>query len=120
MDDIVPHNSASNERLICLDGSIGNYKPIGISVVHNPSHLEVANPVAMGKAYAKIQDYDNNTHKVFNIIIHGDAALSAQGVIYENLSFHRLPGYDVGGSIHIVINNQIGFTTEKGRSSLYW
>lgn len=122
IDDVISHVSVSNEKVFCLDGSIKDYKPIQVSMVHNPSHLEAANPVGMGKVYAKIQDYDNDSSKVLNLMIHGDSALSGQGIIYENLSFHKSPGSNIGGTIHIVTNNQIGYTTQNewSRSSTYW
>ncbi len=122
IDDVVSHVSVSNEKTFCLDGNLNNAKSIRVSMVHNPSHLEAVNPVGMGKTFAKIKDYDNNNGTVLNLMIHGDSALSAQGVIYENLSFHKTPESDIGGSLHLVTNNQIGYTTEKenNRSSRYW
>ncbi len=122
IDDVVSHVSVSNEKTFVLDGSLSESKPIQVSMLHNPSHLEAANSVGMGKTHAKIEDYDGNKDKVLNVMIHGDSAVSGQGVIYENLSFHKGPGCDVGGSIHIVTNNQIGYTTNKenSRSSRHW
>jgi probable 2-oxoglutarate dehydrogenase E1 component DHKTD1 len=119
IDDVVSHIATSNSKTFCLDGNLKEHKAIQISLLHNPSHLEAINPAGMGKAYAKIQDYEGNNDKVLNLVIHGDAALSAQGVIYETLSFHRSPLCDVGGTIHIVTNNQIGYTTQgaNARSS---
>jgi 2-oxoglutarate dehydrogenase complex dehydrogenase (E1) component-like enzyme len=86
-------------------------------MLHNPSHLEAINPVTMGKSYAKIQDKEGEDQsskqsKVLNLLIHGDAAVSAQGIIYEALSFHKSPLCDVGGTLHIITNNQIGYTTQ--------
>lgn len=121
IDDVVSHVAVSNQKLFCLDGRLENHKPITVSMLHNPSHLEAINPVGMGKAYAKMMDNDCQKETVLNIVIHGDAALSAQGVIYESLSFHKSPLCNLGGTLHIVTNNQIGYTTqiECSRSSEY-
>ena len=88
-----------------------------ITLLPNPSHLESVYPVLEGYSRARVDE----GIKVQPIVIHGDAALSGQGVVYETLQFQRLPGYKVGGTIHLVINNQIGFTTlpEEGRSTFY-
>ncbi|KAL2886188.1 putative oxoglutarate dehydrogenase protein [Ceratocystis lukuohia] len=98
-------------------------KRVHLSLVANPSHLEAEDPVVMGKTRA-IQHYNNDeeTHDTaMSILLHGDAALAAQGIVYECLSFHSLPKYSVGGTIHIVVNNQIGFTTDPrfARSTPY-
>ncbi|KAI9297678.1 2-oxoglutarate dehydrogenase E1 component [Neoconidiobolus thromboides FSU 785] len=98
-------------------------KRVHLSLVANPSHLEAVNPVVLGKTRA-IQFYsgDLEEHKrSVGVLIHGDAAFAAQGVVYETLGFHELPSYTVGGTIHIVINNQIGFTTDPrySRSTPY-
>jgi probable 2-oxoglutarate dehydrogenase E1 component DHKTD1 len=121
IDDVVSHVAVTNDKIFCLDGSLANYKPIRVSLLHNPSHLEAVNPVAMGKAYAKIQDNSGITETVLNITMHGDSAVSAQGIIYESLSFHKSPKCNLGGTLHIVTNNQIGYTTqnEQSRSSLH-
>jgi 2-oxoglutarate dehydrogenase E1 component len=93
-----------------------------VKLLPNPSHLETVAPVAIGYTRA-IQDlhYAGDTSKIIPIIIHGDASVAGQGVVYETLQMSKLKGYAVGGSIHFVINNQIGFTTdfEDGRSSQY-
>ena len=117
IDDVVSHVSVSNQKLFYLEGNYNDYKPIQVSMIHNPSHLEAIYPVSLGKTLAKVNDGD----KVLNIVIHGDSAVSGQGVIYETLSIHKSPGFDVNGSIHIVTNNQIGYTTmgENSRSSRY-
>ncbi|WP_185882964.1 2-oxoglutarate dehydrogenase E1 component [Blattabacterium cuenoti] len=102
-----------------------NRKSVTIHLVPNPSHLESVNPIVEGIVRAKIDiHYYNNKNKyqkVIPIIIHGDAAISGQGIVYEVLQLSQLNGYKTGGTIHIVINNQIGFTTSciEGRSSLY-
>jgi probable 2-oxoglutarate dehydrogenase E1 component DHKTD1 len=120
IDDVVSHVATTNQKTYCLDGSIKDYKPISVSLLHNPSHLEAIYPVSMGKTYAKGQD-NKNLDSVMNITIHGDAAVSGQGVIYESLSFHRSPNCNLNGTVHIVTNNQIGYTTqgEFSRSSLH-
>jgi 2-oxoglutarate dehydrogenase E1 component len=93
-----------------------------LSLAFNPSHLEFINPVVMGRTKAK-QDrrHDTDGSQVAAILIHGDAAFSGQGIVTETLNLMRLDGYSTGGTIHIVVNNQIGFTTnpEESRSSTY-
>lgn len=84
--------------------------PIFIQLTANPSHLESVDPIIEGQARAKNQLYDNK-RSVLPLLFHGDASLSGQGVIYETMQLSELAGYTVGGTIHIVINNQIGFTT---------
>lgn len=98
-------------------------RKINISLTPNPSHLEAVDPVVTGQARAK-QVLRNDLEfqdKVFPVLIHGDAALAGQGVVYETMQFLRLPGYSTGGTIHLVINNQIGFTTlpDESRSTQY-
>ena len=97
-------------------------KTVHISLCFNPSHLESVNPVALGRMRAK-QDRvgDMERTKGLTILIHGDAAFAGQGVIQETLNMSQLRGYTVGGTLHIVVNNQIGFTTSPsdGRSTTY-
>lgn len=108
-------------------GSSNNYitkkgKTIKMSLAPNPSHLETVDAVVEGIARAKTDhDYEEDYGKVLPILIHGDAAMSGQGVVYEVLQMMSLDGYKTGGTIHIVVNNQIGFTTNylDGRSSTY-
>jgi len=95
---------------------------VHLSLCFNPSHLEFVNPVALGRVRAK-QDRrgDMERSRVMALLIHGDAAFIGEGVVQETLNLSRLPGYRTGGTIHIIVNNQIGFTTppKEGRSTLY-
>jgi len=107
-------------------GATGKYKTrngksIIVSVASNPSHLEWVNPVVEGIARAKQTRLGKGQGKVMPLLIHGDAAFSGQGVVAETLNLSQLKGYRTGGTIHIIINNQIGFTTtpEDARSSVY-
>jgi 2-oxoglutarate dehydrogenase E1 component len=93
-----------------------------LKLTANPSHLEAVNPVVEGFARCKADlIYEENHNKVMPVLIHGDAALAGQGVVYEVAQMSQLPGYFTGGTIHFVINNQIGFTTDwdEARSSTY-
>lgn len=95
---------------------------VNVQLLPNPSHLEVVDPVVSGFARAKAEiNYDSDYDAVLPILIHGDAAVAGQGVIYELLQMYNLKGYKVGGTLHMVINNQIGFTTDfsDARSSDY-
>ena len=99
-----------------------NGKEINVRLTPNPSHLEVVDPVVAGFARAKADTlYNKDYSKVLPILIHGDAAIAGQGVVYELLQMSKLPGYYTGGTIHYVINNQIGFTTDfdEARSADY-
>jgi 2-oxoglutarate dehydrogenase E1 component len=101
--------------------TIGGHK-VKIVLNPNPSHLEAVNAVVEGQTLAKqIQRQDEKKEKVLPILVHGDAAVAGQGVVYETLQLFGLPGYSTGGTIHIVINNQIGFTTlpRDARSTNY-
>ncbi|MEO7564703.1 MAG: 2-oxoglutarate dehydrogenase E1 component [Sphingomicrobium sp.] len=95
---------------------------VHLSLLPNPSHLEAVDPVVLGKSRGVmgVKD-DKHGKKVLPLLLHGDAAFAAQGVVWECLSFSGLPGYGTGGSVHFIINNQIGFTTSPqfGRSSPY-
>ncbi len=97
-------------------------KKININIAPNPSHLETVGAVVQGIARAK-QDrhYKGDLQKVLPIVVHGDAAIAGQGIVYEVVQMAQLDGYKTGGTIHIVINNQVGFTTNylDGRSSTY-
>ncbi|CAN5307029.1 2-oxoglutarate dehydrogenase E1 component [soil metagenome] len=97
-------------------------KTVHLKLVPNPSHLEAVNPVVEGFARAKADlIYGSNYDRVLPILIHGDAALPGQGVGYEVVQMSKLKGYRTGGTMHFVINNQIGFTTDfdDARSSIY-
>jgi 2-oxoglutarate dehydrogenase E1 component len=97
-------------------------KKLHISLCFNPSHLEFVNPVALGRCRSK-QDRDGDADRTDNmtILIHGDAAFIGEGVVQETLNLSELQGYRTGGTLHVVINNQVGFTTEpdQGRSCTY-
>ncbi len=100
-----------------FETSSGNIK---VHMCPNPSHLESVNPMVLGQTKGK-QVLRDNPHSVLPILIHGDAAVSGQGVIYESMQMMNVKGFQVEGCIHIVINNQIGFTTNpnEGRSTRY-
>ncbi|WP_299222982.1 2-oxoglutarate dehydrogenase E1 component [uncultured Psychroserpens sp.] len=97
-------------------------KKINLNIAPNPSHLETVGAVVEGIARAKQDDkYHENPSQVLPIIVHGDAAIAGQGLVYEIIQMAQLDGYKTNGTIHIVVNNQIGFTTNylDGRSSTY-
>ncbi len=97
-------------------------KNIKLSLSPNPSHLEAVNPVVEGIVRARIdQKYEGNNNLIVPILIHGDASVAAQGIVYEVLQMSELQGFKTGGTIHLVVNNQIGFTTNylDARSSTY-
>ncbi len=97
-------------------------KNVHLSLSPNPSHLEAVDPLVEGMVRAKIdKKYDNNYQKIAPILIHGDASIAGQGIVYEVIQMEKLDGYKTGGTIHLVINNQIGFTTnfKDARSSTY-
>ncbi|HUJ11517.1 MAG TPA: 2-oxoglutarate dehydrogenase E1 component, partial [Verrucomicrobiae bacterium] len=97
-------------------------RQVHLSLCFNPSHLEFVNPIVLGRMRAK-QDRsgDTNRERGLALLIHGDAAFAGEGIIQETLNLSELAGYTVGGTLHVVVNNQIGFTTspEEGRSSIY-
>ena len=90
---------------------------INVSLCANPSHLEAVDPIVIGKTKAE-QFYrgDEEGNVVIPILLHGDAAFAGQGVVYETFHLSHLPFYSVGGAIHLVCNNQIGFTTDPRHS----
>ncbi|NJB84644.1 2-oxoglutarate dehydrogenase E1 component [Lewinella marina] len=97
-------------------------KPVNVKLAPNPSHLEAVAPVVEGFARAKADVlYGNDYDKIVPILVHGDAAVAGQGVVFETAQMSGLEAYTTGGSIHLIINNQIGFTTdyEDARTSIY-
>ncbi|WP_418602383.1 2-oxoglutarate dehydrogenase E1 component [Hwangdonia sp.] len=107
---------------LTLDKTYQNGKNIKMNLVPNPSHLETVASVAEGITRAKIDtDYDGDDSKIIPIVVHGDAAIAGQGIVYEVAQMSQLNGYKTGGTVHIVVNNQIGFTTNylDARSSTY-
>ena len=113
--DVKYHLGASSDRE--FDGN-----SVHVSLTDNPSHLEAVNPVVLGQTRAKqFFHKDAQRNKVIPILIHGDAAFAGQGIVAECFAMSGLPGHNTGGTIHIIINNQIGFTTSPrfARSSPY-
>jgi len=98
-----------------------NGKKVGLTLSPNPSHLEAVDPVVLGISRAKIDNILKDEKKICPVMIHGDAAIAGQGVVYEVIQMAQLDGYRAGGTIHIVVNNQVGFTTNylDARSSTY-
>ena len=97
-------------------------KKVYVKLAPNPSHLEAVDPVVLGYTRAQIDDeYRGDKKKAIPVVIHGDAAIAGQGIVYECVQMSRLDGYSTGGTIHFVINNQVGFTTDydDARSSIY-
>jgi len=118
--DVKYHHGARGTR------DIEGAGPVRITLAPNPSHLEFVNPVVAG--WTRSRQFDSvangsepDCDAVVPVLIHGDAAFAAEGVVAESLNMARLPGYHVGGTIHIIVNNQIGFTTDPrdGRSTYY-
>ena len=113
--DVKYHLGASSNRE--FDGNV-----VHISLTDNPSHLEAVNPVVLGQVRAKqLFHNDPKRKKVIPVLIHGDAAFAGQGIVAECFAMSGLPGHNIGGTIHIIVNNQIGFTTSPrfARSSPY-
>ncbi|MCX5689176.1 MAG: 2-oxoglutarate dehydrogenase E1 component [Planctomycetota bacterium] len=114
--DVKYHRGYSDDR------KTSSGRTVHLTMASNPSHLESVNPVVLGRARAKqrlINDTDRT--RVLPLLIHGDGAVAGQGIVSECLNMSQLEGYTVGGTLHIVINNQIAFTTlpEDGRSTIY-
>ena len=107
-----------------MDRSYPDGRRVHLSLVANPSHLEAVNPVVLGKIRAK-QFFSGNRQedkkKHMPVLLHGDAAFAGQGIVYETMQMARVPGYGVGGTVHVIVNNQVGFTTDpkNGRSTMY-
>jgi 2-oxoglutarate dehydrogenase E1 component len=116
LGDVKYHMGFVNDRETTLG------KTVKLTLSPNPSHLEAVDPVVQGIARAKIdKDYNRDYDKVVPILIHGDASVAGHGVVYEVIQMSGLSGYKTGGTIHLVINNQVGFTTNylDGRTSTY-
>ncbi len=114
--DVLYHLGYSN------DWTTSKGKPIHISLCFNPSHLEYVNPVAMGRCRSKQDRRGDTEHReTMTVLIHGDAAFAGEGVVQESLNLSQLEGYKVGGTLHVIVNNQVGFTTdpEESRSTTY-
>ena len=118
--DVKYHHGATRDHAL-RDGST-----VRVTLAPNPSHLEFVNPVVAGLARARqfagpAPDGEQDTAAVVPLLIHGDAAFAAEGVVAESLNLARLPGYATGGVVHLIANNQIGFTTDpdEGRSTRY-
>ena len=101
--------------------TLENGKRVGLTLSPNPSHLEAVNTVVEGIARAKVDHELHDESKICPVLIHGDAAVAGQGIVYETIQMAQLDGYRAGGTIHIVVNNQVGFTTNylDARSSTY-
>ena len=109
--DVKYHNGFSSD--ISTPGG-----PVHISLAFNPSHLEIVNPVVEGSVRARQRRRDDKTgDQVLSILIHGDAAFAGQGVVMETLNLSGTRGYGTGGTVHLIVNNQIGFTTSDPRDS---
>eukprot|EP00834_Sanchytrium_tribonematis_P005647 NODE_356_length_8904_cov_1.034412.p1 type:complete len:728 gc:universal NODE_356_length_8904_cov_1.034412:2064-4247(+) len=123
LGDVISH--------LAIDTRIDHYKkPVNVSLLHNPSHLEAVNPVALGRTRGRqMYMFESKTEgescrlgdKAMCVQVHGDAAFSGQGIIMESLGVSNLPHFSSGGSVHIIVNNQIGYTTQAAnyRSSVY-
>lgn len=113
----VKYHMGYTSEIMTLSG-----KSIYLKLSPNPSHLEAVDPVVLGYTRGQIDDeHKGDENKALPILIHGDAAIAGQGVVYETTQMTHLEGYTLGGTIHIVINNQVGFTTDydDARSSIY-
>jgi len=108
LTDVKYHQGGANLRDWNHDGS----SDIRLHMLPNPSHLELTSPAVLGAVRAIL----DKEHTALGVLLHGDAALAGQGIVAETLNLANLPGYSVGGAIHIVMNNQIGFTTAPSES----
>ena len=116
LGDVKYHLGYSSERVTRAG------KKISLSLAPNPSHLEAVSPVVEGIVRSRIDStYAGDSSRILPILIHGDASIAGQGIVYEVIQMSELEGYKTGGTIHLVVNNQIGFTTNylDGRSSIY-
>ena len=112
----VKYHLGASKRVTTASG-----EEVRINLVPNPSHLETVGALVQGICRAKIDQYKGDYTKVLPIVIHGDAAIAGQGIVYEIAQMMTLDGYKTGGTVHIVVNNQVGFTTNylDARSSTY-
>jgi 2-oxoglutarate dehydrogenase E1 component len=116
-EDVDPRSVLGGGDVKYHQGATGDYKTksgksLRMHLVSNPSHLEAVDPVALGRTRAKqIHAGENGMNQVFPVILHGDAAFAGQGIWAETLNFAGLKGYSVGGCVHVIVNNLIGFTT---------
>lgn len=115
-DGDVKYHMGYTSQIATPDG-----KTLNVRLAPNPSHLEAVDAVVEGFARARIDGAYKARKKVLPVLIHGDAAIAGQGIVYELLQMSQLPGYAAGGTLHFIINNQIGFTTDyhEARSSIY-
>ncbi|XP_005993894.1 2-oxoadipate dehydrogenase complex component E1 isoform X2 [Latimeria chalumnae] len=124
--DVLSHLTAS------VDLDFGSAQPLHVTMLPNPSHLEAISPVTVGKTRGRQQSHREGDYsqgdssaqpgdRVLCLQVHGDGSFSGQGIVPENFTLSNLPHYRVGGSIHLIVNNQLGYTTpaERGRSSFY-
>ncbi|MBZ5630100.1 MAG: 2-oxoglutarate dehydrogenase E1 component [Acidobacteriia bacterium] len=117
-EDVDPRSVLGGGDVKYHIGATGDYTAPGgrklhVHLVSNPSHLEAVDPVAMGRTRAKqVRRGDHEMDEVFPVLIHGDAAFAGQGIWAETLNYAEIPGYSVGGAVHVIANNLIGFTTE--------
>ncbi|CAM9154642.1 unnamed protein product [Chrysoparadoxa australica] len=107
-----------------MDRTYPDGRRVHLSLVANPSHLEACNPVVAGKTRAAqfyMADTEESKYKAMPVLLHGDAAFAGQGIIYETMQLGRVEDFDVGGTIHVIVNNQVGFTTDpvQARSTEY-
>ncbi|MFZ9202238.1 MAG: 2-oxoglutarate dehydrogenase E1 component [Opitutales bacterium] len=110
--DVKYHLGYENERVTSAGGKVN------VVLAYNPSHLEAVNPVVLGRARARLDRRGDTTKRqsALTVLIHGDSAMAGQGIVSETFNLSGLKGYRVGGTLHLVVNNQIGFTTEPDES----
>src|SRR5258708_1795146 len=127
-ENYIPNTTADDGDVKYHLGYLVTRKPktggeVEVRLSANPSHLEAVNPVVMGmtRARQRIRQDTEERNKVIAVLIHGDAAFAGQGVVAETLNMSQLQGYRIGGTIHLIVNNQIGFTTlpADARSTTY-
>ncbi|XP_010619657.1 probable 2-oxoglutarate dehydrogenase E1 component DHKTD1, mitochondrial, partial [Fukomys damarensis] len=135
LSEFPEHSMATGDVLSHLTSSVdldfGAYRPVHVTLLPNPSHLEAVNPVAVGKTRGRQQARQDGDYsadgaarpgdRVLCLQVHGDASFCGQGIVLETFTLSNLPHFRIGGSVHLIVNNQLGYTTpaERGRSSLY-